>query len=75
MATHWVWPCLLGWTKKRSQSRVGARLEPVFAVVKWLWGPTKVRYRSLQKNATRALTALARATLDMCRERLQGLVL
>jgi IS5 family transposase len=31
----------------------------VFAVVKRRWGFTKVRYRGLAKNATRAFTARA----------------
>jgi IS5 family transposase len=43
--------------KNRNKSRVRARVEHVFAVVKRLWGFTKVRYRGLQKNATRAFTA------------------
>ena len=60
--------------KNRNKSRVRARVEHVFAVVKRLWGFTKVRYRGLQKNATRAFTVLALANLYMCRERLQGLV-
>jgi len=32
-----------------------------------LWGFTKVRYRGLQKNATRAFTALALANIYLCR--------
>ena len=49
--------------KNRNKSRVRARVEHVFAVVKRLWGFTKVRYRGLQKNATRAFTALALANI------------
>ena len=49
-----------------------ARVEHVFAVVKRLWGFTKVRYRGLQKNATRAFTALALANIYLCRGHLQG---
>ena len=45
--------------KNRSKSRVRARVEHVFAVVKRLWGFGKVRYRGLHKNATRAFTVLA----------------
>jgi hypothetical protein len=41
------------------KSRVRAQVEHVFGVVKKLWGFTKVRYRGLQKNATRAFTVLA----------------
>ena len=58
--------------KNRNKSRVPARLEHVFAVVKRLWGFTKVRYRGLQKNATRAFTARARANMYLCRSRLLG---
>jgi IS5 family transposase len=54
----------------RSKSKVRARVEHVFGVVKRLWGFSKVRYRGLAKNATRAFTALALANLFMCRKRL-----
>jgi len=60
--------------KNRNKSRVRARVEHVFAVVKRLWGFTKVRYRGLHKNATRAFTALALANIYMCRHRLQAQV-
>lgn len=60
--------------KNRNKSRVRARVEHVFAVVKRLWGFTKVRYRGLQKNATRAFTALALANIYLCRGRLQAKV-
>ncbi|MBU0828031.1 MAG: IS5 family transposase [Gammaproteobacteria bacterium] len=58
--------------KNRNKSRVRARVEHVFAVVKRLWGFTKVRYRGLHKNATRAFTALALANIYLCRGRLLG---
>ena len=35
-----------------------------------LWGFSKVRYRGLQKNATRAFTALALANIYLSRQRL-----
>ena len=60
--------------KNRNKSRVRARVEHVFAVVKRLWGFTKVRYRGLQKNATRAFTALALANIYLCRGHLRGQV-
>ena len=60
--------------KNRNKSRVRARLEQVFAVVKRLWGFTKVRYRGLQKNATRAFTALALANIYLCCSHLLGQV-
>ncbi len=60
--------------KNRNKSRVRARVEHVFAVVKRLWGFTKVRYRGLAKNATRAFTALALANIYLSRGRLLGQV-
>ena len=53
--------------KNREKSKVRARVEHVFAVVKRLWGFRKVRYRGLHKNATRAFTALALANIYMTR--------
>ena len=53
--------------KNREKSKVRARVEHVFAVIKRQWGFTKVRYRGLQKNATRAFTALALANIYMSR--------
>jgi IS5 family transposase len=60
--------------KNRNKSRIRARVEHVFAVVKRLWGFNKVRYRGLQKNTTRAFTALALANIYPCRGRLLGQV-
>lgn len=60
--------------KNRNKSRIRARVEHVFAVVKKLWGFTKVRYRGLHKNATRAFTALALANIYMCRHQLNAQV-
>jgi IS5 family transposase len=59
-------------SKNRSKSKIRARVEHVFGVVKRLWGFSKVRYRGLAKNATRAFTALALANLFMCRKRLMA---
>ena len=56
----------------RAKSRVRARVEHVFAVVKRLWGFGKVRYRGLAKNATRAFVATALANLFLARARLLG---
>ena len=53
--------------RNRKKSKVRARVEHVFAVVKRLWGFSKVRYRGLHKNATRAFTALALANIYMSR--------
>jgi transposase, IS5 family len=56
--------------KNRNKSRIRARVEHVFGVVKRLWGFGKVRYRGLDKNATRAFTALALANIYLARQRL-----
>lgn len=54
----------------RVRSRVRARGEHAFRVVKTLWGFTMVRYRGLAKNTTRALAAFALANLYLVRYRL-----
>lgn len=59
-------------TKNRNKSRIRARVEHVFAVVKRLWGFTKVRYRGLAKNACRAFTALALANIYLARHHLMA---
>lgn len=56
--------------KNRNKSRVRARVEHVFAVVKRLWGFAKVRYRGLAKNATRSFVALGLANIYLARGRL-----
>ena len=60
--------------KNRNKSRIRARVEHVFGVVKRLWGFGKVRYRGLQKNATRAFTALALANIYLSRGYLLSLI-
>lgn len=57
-------------SKNRNKSKIRARVELAFAVVKRLWGFGKVSYRGLAKNATRAFTALALANIYMSRTRL-----
>jgi IS5 family transposase len=54
----------------RSRSRVRARGEHAFHVVKRLWGFAKVRYRGLAKNTARAFTLFALANLYLVRNRL-----
>ncbi|KVZ40257.1 IS5 family transposase [Burkholderia ubonensis] len=56
--------------KNRNKSKIRARVEHMFAVVKRLWGFTNVRYRGLAKNANRAFVALALANVYLCRTRL-----
>jgi IS5 family transposase len=51
----------------RARSRVRARGEHVFHVVKTLWGFTKVRYRGLAKNTARFFAAFALANLYLMR--------
>jgi IS5 family transposase len=53
----------------RSRSRVRARGETGFLITK-RWGFSKVRYRGLDKNRTRAFAAYALANLYMARHRL-----
>lgn len=61
-------------SKNRNKSKIRARVEHVFGVIKRLWGFTKVRYRGLAKNAGRAFTALALANIYLSRNHLMGQV-
>ena len=54
----------------QTRSRVRARCEHVFRVVKCSWGFTKVRYRGLAKNTARAFTTFALANLYLVRHKL-----
>lgn len=56
--------------KNHNKSKVRARVEHVFAVVKRLWGFAKVRYRGLAKNATRSFVVLGLANIYLARQRL-----
>ncbi|MBA2723813.1 MAG: IS5 family transposase [Methylibium sp.] len=58
----------------RAKSRVRARVEHVFGVVKRLWGFGKVRYRGLAKNATRSFVALGLANIYLARRALYAQV-
>ena len=60
--------CSKNWNK----SKIRARVEHVFGVVKRLWGFAKVRYRGLAKNAGRAFTVLALANIYLSRNRLMA---
>ncbi|MEX3606177.1 MAG: transposase, partial [Burkholderia sp.] len=51
-------------------SRIRARVEHVFAVIKRLWGFTKVCYRGLAKNSNRTFVTRALANVYLCRARL-----
>ena len=54
----------------RVRSKVRARGEDAFHVVKRLWGFDKVRYRGLTKNGARAYTLFAPANLYLVRKKL-----
>ena len=56
--------------RNRNKSRIRARVEHVFAVVKRLWGFSKVRYRGLVKNANRSFVILGLANLYLARRKL-----
>lgn len=68
---HWRQP-LSGYWKhvNQTRSRVRARGEHAFHVVKTLWGAAKVRYRGLAKNTARMFTLFALANLYLLRYRL-----
>jgi IS5 family transposase len=57
-------------SKNQNKSKVRARVEHVFAVVKRLWGFAKVRYRALAENATRSFVVLGLANIYLARQRL-----
>jgi IS5 family transposase len=54
----------------RTKSRVRAKVEHPFCVVKRLWGFAKVRYRGLAKNANRLYVAFALSNLFVSRNKL-----
>ena len=58
----------------RAKSRVRARVEHVFGVVKRLGGFDKGRYRGLAKNATRSFVPLGLANIYLARGALYGQV-
>lgn len=54
----------------RVKSRTRAKVEHPFLVLKRIFGFTKVRYRGLQKNATRVFVAFGLVNLYMARRKL-----
>ena len=56
--------------RNRTKSRVRAKVEHCFAVIKGVFGFTKLRYRGLEKNAQRLFVACSLANLFMIRRRL-----
>ena len=68
---HWRQPLSDYWKQvNQARSRVRARGEHAFHVVKTLWGAAKVRYRGLAKNTARMFTLFALANLYLLRYRL-----
>ena len=59
--------------KNRTKSKIRAKVEHVFAVIKLKFGFTKVRYRGLAKNGHRLLVTAALANLFMARRTLIAL--
>jgi IS5 family transposase len=56
--------------RNRTKSKVRAKVEHAFGVIKRMFGFTKVRYRGLEKNGHRLFVAAALANLFMVRRRL-----
>ena len=56
--------------KNRTKSKVRARVEHAFGIIKRVFGFTKVRYRGLDKNAHRLFVTCALANLFMARRHL-----
>ena len=60
----------IGKAKNRNKSRVRAKVEHVFGVIKNIFGFRKVRYRGLAKNLHRLEVTAALANLYIVRQRL-----
>jgi IS5 family transposase len=58
------------WAKNRTKSKVRAKVEHVFQVMKLQFGFVKVRYRGLQKNAHRLFVTCALVNLFVSRKKL-----
>ena len=54
----------------RCRSKVRARVEHIFQIIKQVWGHRKVRYRGLAKNEAHYFSLLALANLYMVRKKL-----
>jgi IS5 family transposase len=60
----------VAWAKNRTKSKVRAKVEHVFQVMKLQFGFVKVRYRGLKKNAHRLFVTCALVNLFMSRRKL-----
>jgi transposase, IS5 family len=58
------------WAKNRTKSKVRAKVEHVFGVLKLKFGFVKVRYRGLKKNANRLFATCALVNLYLVRNKL-----
>lgn len=58
------------WAKNRTKSKVRAKVEHVFQVMKLKFGFVKVRYRGLKKNAHRLFVTCALVNLFISRQKL-----
>jgi len=56
--------------KNRKHSRLRAKVEHPFRVIKHLWGHYKLRYRGLAKNASQFTTLCALSNLYLCRKQM-----
>ncbi len=62
------------WAKNRTKSKVRARVEHVFQVMKLKFGFVKVRYRGLRKNGNRLFVTCALVNLFVSRKKLLAAV-
>ena len=60
----------VAWAKNRTKSKVRAKVEHVFQVMKLKFGFVKVRYRGLKKNAHRLFVTCALVNLFVSRNKL-----
>jgi transposase, IS5 family len=60
--------------KNRTKSKIRARVEHAFGVIKRVFGFAKVRYRGLAKNGSRMFVTAALANIFLVRRRLMGAV-
>jgi transposase, IS5 family len=60
----------VAWAKNRTKSKVRAKVEHVFQIMKLKFGFVKVRYRGLKKNAHRLFITCALVNLFLVRKKL-----
>ena len=60
----------VAWAKNRTKSKVRAKVEHAFQVMKLKFGFVKVRYRGLKKNAHRLFVTCALVNLFVSRKKL-----